>query len=141
MLSGSQHDLNDSLYKSVRNFFMKKVAHRVDEDHTGAFPFNGNVEVLRHKNNIEAMFERMSFDASPAFSKGVSITVFTTITYFITSSDRVPCGIRPLYFAVVAHKILFALSFFPLVQRVHVHARYLPSIHRLDVSKLRVERV
>lgn len=81
----------------------------------------------------------MAFDASPSFSKGIGIAIFTTIADFRASTNGVPRCVSPLYFTIIAHKILFGLSFLPPIQRFHIDAGDFAAVHGFDVSEVGVD--
>src|ERR1700722_2166328 len=89
------HRVKDFTDKFFWNFFMKKIAHRIDKNHARFFPLEWLQQSFWPQRQIKTIFKWMSGDAAPAFRKSRRVAVVTTHTYFRAACDRIPCRVSP----------------------------------------------
>ena len=91
-----QHHERNSLDVFVGNFLVKKVAHRVDEDHSGLLPPDWLQQFFRHKPQIKALFVRMPRHASEPLREDLGVAVSAPGTDLGAASNWVPGCVSPL---------------------------------------------
>jgi hypothetical protein len=77
---------------------MKKIAHRVNEDHPGRSPAKRIAELFRHNPQIKAKLEWMAGDAAPTLGERFGVTVETTGADFGAAANWIPSSDRPFDF-------------------------------------------
>jgi hypothetical protein len=82
---------------------MKKIAHRVDENHAGLFPVERLHEALGPDGQIETLFEGMSRYAAEAFGEARGVAIIASRADLCATRHRVPGGIGPFYGAFFRH--------------------------------------
>ena len=70
--------------------FMEKVAHRIDEDHSGALPRKWLGQPLVTQRKVESDFERVSGSPTESLGEPLGVTIVTATAYFGAARDRVP---------------------------------------------------
>ncbi len=99
--------LHDAAYRGDilgRHAFLKKVAHRIDEDPLRRLPPQGFVEFLRNESEVKALLVWMAGHSPKTFGKGFSVTVLATRTYLGAAPDGIPSGVSPFYGAFNCHR-------------------------------------
>jgi hypothetical protein len=62
----------------IRDAFVKKIAHRIDEDHSRRLPFQRLGKFLWDKAKVESLLEGMAGDATKPFGEGFGVAVRAT---------------------------------------------------------------
>src|SRR5579884_932525 len=99
------HDPRYNNYVIIRDFFVEKVAHRIDENHLWRAPAEWFAELLRHKAQIETLLERMARNTAKPLSKCLGVAMQASGTDLCATAHRVPGRIGPFDFGVIAHLI------------------------------------
>jgi hypothetical protein len=94
--NGLSYDLEDLLYVGVGNLLMEEVAHRGDEDHPRARPFQRLLQPLRPQLQLKALLVRMPRDAAPALGERLGVAVRAPRRDLLATRDVVPGRLRPL---------------------------------------------
>src|SRR5262245_60227753 len=97
------HHFSHSNDVIIGHVTVKEVAHRIDKDHLRSLPADWLNELFRHKAQIKALFIRMAFNSTKAFSKCFGVAASASRADFGASANRVPCSICPLDLRVIAH--------------------------------------
>lgn len=100
------HNVADARDIARRNFLVKEIAHRVDEDLPWALPAERLLQLFGHQSQIEALFKRMPGHTSEALREQLGIAEFAARTHLRASADRVPRGVRPFDGRPIAHRPL-----------------------------------
>ena len=100
---GLPHDSGDLQNVAIGNGLVEEIAHRIDEDLSGAFPAKGLRKFLRNQPNVESLFEGMSRNTSKTLCKSLRIAVLTSGADLRAASDRIPRRIRPFDLGMFAH--------------------------------------
>ena len=82
---------------------MEQIAHRVYEYQSWPTPMLGVIDAIGTKNEVEAVLERMSSNASEAFGETFSVAVVAPGANLGAAGDRIPGAVSPLYGAAVSH--------------------------------------
>jgi len=69
------HDLGDLQDITVRNRFVEKVAHGIDEYLPGGLPAKGFRELFRDQTHVESLFKGMSWNSAKTLRESFGITV------------------------------------------------------------------
>src|SRR5882757_8107705 len=97
------HGVEYGSYVARCDFLMKKIAHRVHENHPGSLPSERLEEPFGPQRQVKACSERMTGDTSKAFREPLGVAIVTTGADLCAAGDRVPGRICPLDSAVVSH--------------------------------------
>src|SRR5262249_35085512 len=82
---------------------MKKVTHRVDENHFRRFPLQWLVQPLWPKRQVESCFVWMASHAAEALSNPLRVTMIATGTDLGAAGRGVPRRVGPLDLCVLSH--------------------------------------
>jgi 2,4-dienoyl-CoA reductase-like NADH-dependent reductase (Old Yellow Enzyme family) len=74
------HDLGDLKDVTVRNRFVKKIAHRVDENLFGALPSQWVLELFRNKAHVEPLLKWMTRNSAKTLRESLSVAVLAAGT-------------------------------------------------------------
>jgi hypothetical protein len=97
MMGGFIHDLEDRFDKVKRDFFVKQIAHGIDENNARFSPGERLRETFPVKTHREAVpVFLLSHQPQPA-SHPVSVTVLTAQADFRTAGDGIPGIFSPFY--------------------------------------------
>src|SRR5712692_6181911 len=96
----NHHDANDGDDVFVRNGFLEKITHRVDEDHLGLSPFEWLVQLLRNRSWVEPLLIRMIRNISKSFGEAFGVTVGASGTDLHAAPNGIPRGLCPFDFRV-----------------------------------------
>src|SRR6202022_2153265 len=97
------HRVEHSLDVSAGNFLVKKIAHRIHEDHSRALPYKRLQEPLGPKREVESGLKRMPRHAAKPLGKSSGIAVVATRTDLRAPGHRVPRRVSPFDCAVFRH--------------------------------------
>jgi hypothetical protein len=93
-----------------RHAFLKKVAHRIDEDPLRRLPPQGFVEFLRNESEVKALLVWMAGHSPKTFGKNLGITVLAARAYLGAPADGIPSGVGPFYGAFNCHRLIGELK-------------------------------
>ena len=74
---------------------MKKVAHRIDENHLRLFGSQRLIDPVRSKDQVKTLFKWVVFDAAKTLGKSLCVTVVAARANLRTPGNRIPRKIRP----------------------------------------------
>src|ERR1051325_1781862 len=106
MLRRPLHHIELAHDEFILDFGMKEVAHAVDEDTPWFAPPKRLFESIRPRLEIEALLERMTWDAAEAFCKAFSIAILATGANLRAACNGVPRCVRPFDSRVIGHHLL-----------------------------------
>src|SRR5260221_2351913 len=89
------HRLEDTVDEAERDFLVKKVAHRIDEDHLRFAPPQRLFQPFGTELKVEPVFEGMSRDAAEPFGESPIIAVVAASTFLRATGYRAPRRIIP----------------------------------------------
>ena len=89
------HGFKDFEYEIGGHLLMEEVAHRVDEDGTRLFPFQGKLKPFRPQLEIEPLLKRMTWHSAKPLRERLGVTMLATRADFRAAGDGVPGGISP----------------------------------------------
>ena len=95
MPSSMLHDDKNLLDKSKRNFFMKKIAHRINKDEFGLLPPQRHIQsvfMLRHLKSVNVFWDTHCFQ-TPGHS--FSVAELAAWAYFAATRSRIPGCLCP----------------------------------------------
>jgi hypothetical protein len=98
-----QHRPADFLDVFVRDAFVKKVAHRVHENHLRLGPADRVPKLLGYEPQIESKFEWMAGHTAKPFRERLGVAMRAAGANLRAASHRIPRCIRPLDFGIVTH--------------------------------------
>jgi hypothetical protein len=82
---------------------MKEITHRVNKHHTGRWPGKWLHQLIGYESQVKSGLVWMILYATKSFGEGLGIAVFAARTNLCTTTDRVPCSVGPLDFAIGRH--------------------------------------
>jgi hypothetical protein len=90
------HHARDALDVFGRHIGVKKIAHRVNEDHAWRLPSAGLIQFLGNEPKIKSLFIGVTRDTPETFSKRLGVAVLAAWTDFCAAANRIPSCIGPL---------------------------------------------
>ncbi len=98
-----RHDLENADHVLLGDIGVEQIAHRVDENSSRPAPGEWLFQALRPKRQVEALRVWVTWNTTPAFSKGLRVAMVTTWAHLGAPRHGVPGGGRPLN-AATAHE-------------------------------------
>src|SRR5438445_7865168 len=98
-----RHHAGDRDDVVIRHVLVKKVAHRVHENHPGRPPAKRVAKFFGNEPQVEAKLERMTRHTAKTLGEGLGVTMHAAGTDLGASPNRIPSCVRPLDFRFVAH--------------------------------------
>src|SRR4051812_23782931 len=71
------HRIEYEIDEAERDFFVEKIAHRVDEDHLGVAPAKRLLQPFGPKLEVKAVFKGMAWHTAESFREALGITMIT----------------------------------------------------------------
>jgi hypothetical protein len=95
---GLDHNLDHVFDVFVRDFWLEKVAHAVDEHGAGARPVEGLGKFLWYEAEVESLLIWMSWDSAESLRKRLGIAMLAAGAYLCAAPERIPRGVSPFDF-------------------------------------------